>query len=160
MKTNQRIGIFALVGVANTLFDYILFMIFANFFNNALASVVSATFAMVVAFFLHKKFTWGDRKTSRTSMIQFLVVTASVMWGLRTLLIWGLTEASVGFMAPLYGFAHFILRFLPYDFVVRTGIFAIATLATLTVNYILYNKVIFRSQKEESNAGPRPDAAK
>ena len=152
MKTGKRVGVFALVGVANTLFDYILFMIFAQFFNNVVASVISAAFAMVVAFFLHKKFTWGDRATSRSSMIQFLAFTAAVMWGLRPLLIWGLTAASTGFMEPLYGLAHFILRFLPYNFVVQTGIFAIATLVTLTVNYLLYNKVVFNHEKETPSA--------
>ena len=152
MKTHKRVGIFALVGVANTLFDYVLFMIFASFLNNVLASVISATFAMILAFFLHSKFTWGDRKTSRSSMVQFLVVTAIVMWGIRPFIIWGLTAASSGFMEPLYGFAHFVLRFLSYDFVVRTGIFAIATLVTLTINYIIYNKVIFRSEESASDA--------
>ncbi|MCL2038675.1 GtrA family protein [Candidatus Saccharibacteria bacterium] len=147
MKTGKRVGIFALVGIVNTLFDYILFMIFASFLSNVVASLISATFAIVLAFFLHKKFTWGDRQTSRASMIQFLVFTAAVMWGIRPFLIWGLTAASTGFMLPLYEFAHFILRFLSYDFVVRTGIFAFATLATLTINYLLYNKIIFRHAK-------------
>jgi putative flippase GtrA len=148
MKAHKRVGIFAVVGAVNTLFDYILFMIFATFLGNVAASMVSAAFAMIVSFFLHKKFTWGDRKTSRASMIQFLVVTAIVMWGIRPLLIGGLTAASTGFMEPLYGFAHFILSFFSYDFVVNTGIFAIATLVTLTVNYIIYNKFIFSHGKE------------
>jgi putative flippase GtrA len=147
MKTHKRVGIFALVGVANTIFDYILFMIFANFLSNEIASICSATFAMVVSFFLHKKFTWGDRETSRASIAQFLIVTAFVMWGVRTVVIWGLTAASTGFMEPLYQFAHWVLRFLSYDFVVKTGIFGIATLVTLTLNYFLYNKIIFRREK-------------
>lgn len=160
MKTGKRIGIFAIVGVLNTIFDYVLFMIFAGFLSNVLASMASATFAMVVSFFLHKRFTWGDRKTSRSSMIQFIAVTALVMWGIRPVVIWGLTAASTGFMEPLYGFAHFILGFLSYDFVVKTGIFAIATLVTLTVNYIVYNKIIFRNEKEAVSSEKEASDAK
>ncbi|MDR0979572.1 MAG: GtrA family protein [Candidatus Nomurabacteria bacterium] len=160
MKTHKRIGIFALVGIFNTLFDYILFMIFANFLGNVVASIVSATFAMIISFFLHKKYTWGDRKTSRASMLQFLVSTATVMWGVRPFAIWGLTAASTSFMAPLYGFAHFILSFLSYEFVVRTGIFAIATLFTLTINYIIYNKFIFRQHKDPAEKEPSDASSK
>jgi len=148
IRTEKRIGIFAIVGVLNTIFDYILFMFLAMLFANEVASVISATFAMFIAFLLHSKFTWRDRKTSRTGIIQFLIINICVFWGIRTLIVWGLTNASTGWLEPLFRFAHWVLRFLPYEFVVRTGIFAITTIITLTLTYILYNKIVFRRPVE------------
>ncbi|MCL2371678.1 GtrA family protein [Candidatus Saccharibacteria bacterium] len=148
MKAQKRVGIFAVVGAANTLFDYILFMVFTTFLANEISSIIAATITTVIAFFLHRGFTWRDRKASRSSMIKFLTINAAVFWGVRTFVVWVLTAASTSWLEPLFGFAGWVLRFLPYDFVVRTGIFGITTLITLTLTYFLYNKFVFPREIE------------
>jgi putative flippase GtrA len=150
----KRKLIFLAVGAFNTIADYAIFMVLTALLplTVEVAGVVSGTIMMFVSFFLHKNFTWKDRSADagRKEMVEFLVGTAATMWLVRPLLMW-----LFGFLAPFYAWIASWLTIFSEDFIARTGVFGLATVVTLVLNYLWYHLVVFRgkSEKPDSDRG-------
>lgn len=142
---------FILVGTGITLFDYIVCMLFSQIVPLGVASVFAGILATVVAYFAHSNITWKQRKVSTSSIIKFFVWNAITMLAIRPFTIW-----VFGFLTGLYQFAFMICEFLhipfSYEFVESTGIYVLAAIITMTLNYLFYDKFVF-GNKEEKNTG-------
>ncbi len=157
----QRIGRFGVVGIFNTVLDFVLY--------NALsavglplyaANICSTSFSMGVSYIANKRIVFSDR-TSMTARqtVAFFVVTASGLWIIQTGIIQLLTDQiligtlSLSFHAPIllglyvahrFGFGTSILPMVLTDsFMVKNGAKLFGIIFSMTWNYILYRNVVF-----------------
>jgi len=134
IKNNPQLIRFAIVGGANTALDFGLLFIF-KFIGIPVefANILSTGIAFVFSFFANKKYTF---KTTDTNVVRelvlFVIITLTGLWGLQTVIIL---------------FTHPLLTGLLHNsdialFVAKL----VATLASLTWNYLFYSKLVFKKQ--------------
>lgn len=149
VSETKRVGKFGLVGVANTLLDFSIYNILIIYldFDRIPANLVAATFAMTFSFFANRSFVFGNK--SKNVVIQallFLVITAFGLYIVQNVVIFSLTELwrwplSVAYdIVGVFG----LDRIFSEAFVINNGAKAIATLFSMTWNYIMYKKVVFK----------------
>ncbi len=73
IKKIKSIIKFALVGIANTLVDFIIFITFINVFhlNDLFSQTISYTCGVLNSFFMNKLWTFKEHKTTESSINQF-----------------------------------------------------------------------------------------
>lgn len=122
---------FAIVGSFNTLLDFALLLLFVYAFHldKYVANVLSTGICLVVSFFLNRKWTFQAGGSQVRQFIAFLIVTLLGLWVVQTLLIWGITTL----LKPwLQGPLMLLIAKL------------VATVGSLTWNYVLYAKFVFK----------------
>jgi len=132
IKNNSQLLRFGLVGGINTALDFgLLFVFKALGIPVEIANIMSTGLAFVFSFFANKKYTFKTRETNVVrEMILFIVVTLTGLWVLQTIII-----------AVLHD---------PLSAIIKNGDIAllvaklIATVASLTWNYIFYSKLVFK----------------
>ena len=122
---------FIVVGLINTALDFGILFVLTRFGLDALiANIISSTTAFIFSFFANKKYTFQTTDTDiKREMLLFVIVTLSGLWLLQTAIIWLtkplavaiLQNASLGLLASKL----------------------VATVASMTWNYILYSKIVF-----------------
>lgn len=123
---------FVAVGAINTSIDFIVLFVLANLFSvpTVVANVVSTTTALTVSYLLNKKAVFGDTDTgSAKQVILFVAVTLTGLWVLQGMII-ALLAPMLQSVAGKTG-ALFTAKL-------------IATLFSLTWNYLWYSRVVFR----------------
>lgn len=144
----SQVGKFGIVGLANTLIDFGLFNFFTKFAHYGLiqSNIISTTTAMVFSFFANKQLVFkpGERHVA-SQAIAFFVVTAFGLYVIQNGIIHLLTAV---WPEPLHGIVHIVrgvgIHFFSDGFYINNGAKAIATVASLTWNYIVYKRVVFR----------------
>ncbi|WP_296140697.1 GtrA family protein [uncultured Tessaracoccus sp.] len=129
----RQMARFAVVGGLNTALDFALLFVFVTVthLGTYLANVLSTGICLVVSFLLNRSFTFRADGDRRRQFVRFLVVTLAGLWGVQTALIWAvnvalggrLTGATLLFVAKL-----------------------VATGGSLAWNYVLYDRLVFRSR--------------
>lgn len=157
----RRLGRFAIVGIFNTGFDFAILnsLVFMFGVPDIVANIISASVAASVSFFLNRRFVFMSRnqRTAR-QFIVFMTITLVGLYGLQNLIIYTFTNHLT---APS-GWAFSVLNWLSpgtfsRDFVSLNFAKAVATFASLTWNYILYARLVFRpSSNSSSPPQPRP----
>lgn len=125
---------FIIVGIFNTLLDFGLMNLFRLFTPLVIANVISTGVSMVSSFFLNKKWTFrnaGDNYLRE--VVLFFVFTVIGLWVIQSGCIW-LIETYL----PRFG--------LP-DWLFANAAKVIASVPSLTWNYLTYNRFVFRDQK-------------
>lgn len=149
LAETKRVGKFGIVGIINTIIDFGLFNILIGVFELARipANIISTTCAMIFSFIANKRFVFGsNEKRVLRQAVLFLLVTAFGLYVIQNLVIYFLTEV---WLAPL-DFAYDIVTALglgktfSHEFVINNGAKVIATLFSLTWNYLLYKRVVFK----------------
>ena len=132
IKNNPQLIRFGLVGGVNTALDFgLLFMFKAFGLPIGLANIVSTSIAFVFSFFANKKYTFKTTGTNVVrEMLLFVVVTLFGLWVLQTLVI-NLTVGPLTTLTNNTNVALFIAKLL-------------ATVVSLTWNYIFYSKLVFK----------------
>ena len=130
--SNQQLLRFGLVGGVNTALDFGLLFIFTFLgLPVTLANILSTGIAFIFSFFANKKYTF---KTSGTNILRevllFVGVTLFGLWVLQTVVI-ALLHAPLTALIDDSGLALLLAKL-------------VATIVSLTWNYILYSKVVFR----------------
>lgn len=155
MKTSNRVSKYTVIGIILTLFNFIIYTLLARFLikNNDflwIAAAIGYICATVLAYFLHSQITWKERKPSRLGIANFFAwnfITALIISPFFTWLF--------KFITPFYSFiyqisTHIHLPF-DYDFIESTTIFVIVGLITMVLNYLFYDNLVFRTNKEKNN---------
>lgn len=130
---------FVLVGTINTIIDFGILSILSIWFGIALlvANVISTSCALSVSYLLNKKAVFGDRAAhSSQQVVLFIVVTLSGLWILQTgviVLVGWVLSGLLGQVQPV------VLLFAGK---------VVATVASLTWNYIWYSRVVFRKEQK------------
>jgi len=131
-KNNAQKARFVAVGGANTVIDFGLLFILKSLGLPALsANICSTTAAFCFSFFANKKFTFKTNSSNlKRELLLFIVVTLTGLWGIQTvviMLVSGLLSGS-GLSSGMTLLAAKLC----------------ATIASLTWNYILYSRVVFK----------------
>lgn len=121
---------FASVGVFNTALDFALLFLFVYRLGLGVvpANVASTGICLVVSFVLNRRWTFRSHGQGVSQFGLFLIVTLAGLWGLQSALLWVATPALQTFLSA--GMALLMGK-------------GIATLGSLTWNYVLYSKVVF-----------------
>ena len=155
MGEAKRVGRFGLVGLLNTLLDYVLFISLTKIFMLPLsrvwvAKLISGSIAMANSYFLNKTWVFNRRHTGVSAeLIKFVSVTVIGVFVVQLGLVQLFSsvvpqpgEWVFNFLQNLH-----ITAILPAvfteAFTIKTVAFGLATLASLTWNYLAYKKVVF-----------------
>ncbi len=121
---------FAFIGAINTGVDLaLLFLLHSVGVNKYVANFISTSVAFIFSFFANRTFTFKSSGDAKRQAIPFLAVTLSGLWVLQPAIIW--------LCLPF-------LDFLNQDVALLVAKL-IATVGSLTWNYILYSRVVFKS---------------
>lgn len=158
VKTSKHAVRYVFVGIFLTVFNYVLYTILSNLIiKNSdllwLSTLIATLATTIVAYIMHSKITWKERKITKTAIYKFFIWNGLLTFPISP----GLTQFFALFTG-LYEFAHNICENLnlgfTYDFVQSTGAFIFTTAVTMIMNFLLYDKFVFgkskKSQKEES----------
>ena len=132
LKNNPQLLRFGIVGGANTALDFGLLFVFKFIgIPIEIANIMSTGLAFIFSFFANKKYTF---KTTNTNvireMILFVIITLTGLWGLQTLII-ALTHNPLTQLMGNTDVALLVAKLL-------------ATVASLTWNYLFYSKLVFK----------------
>ncbi len=132
IKNNPQLLRFGIVGGANTALDFGLLFVFKFIgIPVEIANIMSTGLAFIFSFFANKKYTF---KTTDTNVIRemllFVIVTLTGLWGLQTLII-ALTHNPLTQLMGNTDVALLVAKLL-------------ATVASLTWNYLFYSKLVFK----------------
>ncbi len=135
-KHAQKIR-FLFVGVGLTALDFILLFTFVHFGVDEIpANYLSTGLSFIVSYIVNKNYTFkaeGGNKVKE--FILFILVTMVALWVLQPLVIY-LIMGIPALTAIDQSLALFIAKIL-------------ATIVSLTWNYVLYAKVVFRNKKTQ-----------
>jgi putative flippase GtrA len=123
---------FIAVGGINTLLDFgILFLLKSFGLPAVSANIISTSAAFCFSFFANKKYTFKTDTTNiKREIVLFVIVTLFGLWVLQTIVIKGVTYLLSGVDLP-ESVTLLIAKLL-------------ATIVSLTWNYILYSRVVFK----------------
>ena len=132
IKNNPQLLRFGIVGGANTALDFGLLFVFKFIgIPVEIANIMSTGLAFIFSFFANKKYTF---KTTDTNVIRemllFVIITLTGLWGLQTLII-ALTHNPLTQLMGNTDVALLVAKLL-------------ATVASLTWNYLFYSKLVFK----------------
>ena len=153
MKQKKRVWKYFWVGVTVTLTDYVLhelliLLVFKNVELEWLALMISGVVAMMVGFVLHNRITWKERNPGKWGPLKFIAWNSFVMFLLRPWL-----SSVFALFTGLYQFAFGICQWLhlpfSYDFVYSTGIYGLCICVTMILNFLVYERLIFKKTEEE-----------
>lgn len=135
IKNSSQKARFILVGGVNTAIDFgVLFLLKSLGLPAIPSNIISTTAAFCFSFFANKKYTFKANQTSniKRQLFLFIVVTLFGLWILQTIVIKLALLLLTGIILP-EAMALFIAK-------------VCATVASLTWNYILYSRVVFKKE--------------
>lgn len=122
---------FGLVGIVNTAIDVaILFVLVAFGLPTIVSNFFSTSTALIFSFFANKTFTFKHGgQNSTKQVILFFAITLFGLWVIQPLIIEGITL--------------FLIKWVSTKYIVLLLGKLIATVASLTWNYLMYRKFVF-----------------
>jgi len=146
-KSEQHAIKYAAVGIGITLFDFVVYTILVKLVfrtNDALevSTAIATVLATILAYVLHSRITWRDRKPAKFGVAKFFLWNGIVAIGLKPFVAW-----VAGMWTGLYQFALVVSEWLKLPFSYGTieylGVYGIATLVIMVLNYFFYDKLVF-----------------
>ncbi|TAL15320.1 GtrA family protein [Patescibacteria group bacterium] len=139
-KRDLKIVIFSLIGIFNTLFDLVLYVIFQNLTHSILiANIIATSAALTGSYFLNSRLTFKSKKWNLKSFVLFVSVTIFGLWFLQTgfiYLVTPLMNAVPEFLWHITG---------PFEDTAKVIVpKVLSVVVTFAWNFIWYNKVIFK----------------
>ncbi|MFO0954957.1 MAG: GtrA family protein [Candidatus Saccharibacteria bacterium] len=151
-KEAAQVGRFGIVGIANTAIDFIVLNIIsrATGWSDVVANVPAVMVAMTFSFFANRYFVFhsGQTKSIGRQALEFFPITAFGLIVIQGVVIWFFESVWLGPVNFGVAVAQAIgvLNFVDKQFVITNGVKAVATLASLIWNYLMYKKVVFKDQ--------------
>ncbi len=149
-KEAARVGRFGIVGVLNTLIDFGILNLLTRVFalSDLAANIPATTIAMLFSFFANRNFVFKahTHDSQFEQAARFFLVTAFGLYVIQSGIIYffehvWLWPVGVGVhLAQVLG----VTRLVDDKFIVTNGVKAVATLASLTWNYLTYKRFVFK----------------
>lgn len=143
---------YALVGVFVTLFDFVVCTVLTRLVfrtNDALgiSTAIATVLATILAYVLHSRITWRDRKPAKFGVLNFFLWNGLVAVAIKPFVAW-----IVGMWTGLYQLALAVSEWLrlPFDYetIEYLGIYGIATLVIMVLNFFFYDKLVFGRKRD------------
>jgi putative flippase GtrA len=165
-ETRGQVARFGLVGVLNTVLDYVLFITFTIVFRIPLdqvwiAKYPSSAIAMVVSFALNRRFVFRSRRPDvMREVFRFVTATLVGVFVIQNLLTQFFSSDFQYFGTAAYRLAaavglsaaqvdvHGRTLGVTESFTIKTVAFGLATVASLTWNFVAYKYWAFRQDDE------------
>ena len=143
----HRVGKFGIVGILNTLIDFVIFNLLTTDTGLGLvpANVISTTIAMVFSFMANKRVVF--RKQDGSTVMQAVIFFAFTAFGLYVLqngTIYILTSVWTWPINVFVATVHMLGIPDHNAFLIKNGAKAVATVVSLSWNYVVYKKVVFK----------------
>lgn len=161
----KRTGKFIIIGTILALFNFCIYTFLARVIFNSnellwLDSIISYTLATILAYILHSRITWRERRPTRHGVLMFFVWNLITAFAISPFFTW-----FFGLIKPFYEFLFNISTALnlpfDYDFIESTTIFCLTTGVTMILNFLFYDKLVFGQEgKEHGNIKPEPKEPK
>jgi putative flippase GtrA len=159
--SGRQVARFAATGVLNTLIDYLLFMLLTWILALPLsrtwsAKAISGTVAMINSFILNRRWVFRGAAGGPRQLARFLAVT---LFGTFVVQLGGIRLLTSTWLLPgelvvrLVSALH-LDALLPRAFVVSTFAFGVATLASMTWNFLAYRRWVFPVAQSRDAAAP------
>jgi putative flippase GtrA len=144
-----RIGKFGLVGVFNTILDFVIYNFVSSHFGLSLvlSNIISTTVAMVFSYVANRQLVFDKNKSSRPlhhQLALFYLVSAFGVYVLQSVVIYILTSVWNAPLDVMLGVFHTFGISGSDTFLVKNAAKAVATIVSLTWNYIMYKRVVFK----------------
>lgn len=147
-KSKLRLVIFSLIGVFNTLFDIVLYVVLYNLTDSVVfANIIATSAALVGSYFLNSRLTFRSKKWTKTSFGGFVLVTVFGLWVLQT--------GAIYLLGPFFSHLpeHIWQIFGSFEPTAKTvAPKLVATGITFVWNYGWYSKVIFKTESKTKQA--------
>lgn len=143
----KHVSKFGAVGVLNTIIDFAIFNLLSSMFGLSLvkSNIASTTVAMMFSFFVNKQMVFKKHDgTLIKQMVIFFAVTTFGLYILQTGAIVFLTDIWLWPLHAALSLAHALGIKGHDEFLIKNGAKAIATLLSLSWNYVMYKKVVFK----------------
>jgi putative flippase GtrA len=148
---------FAVVGVANTFVDYVLFVALTKILRLPLdwvwiAKVLSGTVAISISFYLNRRWVFRANGAPFRQAARFLMTAAVGIYGIQTSLTQFFASAHPELGKDLHGVLHdvHLATQFPHVFTealaIKTVSFALATAVSMTFNFLVYKFWVFREK--------------
>ena len=122
----KKIVRFGIVGCFNTLLDFAVYMLLSNYMDISIAKMISMTIASIVAFILHKNWTFTNKDDVGAKMIALFILCQLINIAVNTA-----TNAA----------CYNVTSNKIISFVIATGV-------AMVVNFLIQNFVVFPKKKE------------
>lgn len=154
MQEAKRVGRFGVAGVLSTLLDYIIFIGITKLFSLPLdrvwaAKLVSGAVAMVNSYALNRTWVFKHRGAGvQAQVVRFLAVTIIGVFVIQLGLVQLFSSVIPAPGQALYDLLarlHLLIApaLVTRELVIKTVAFGLATLASLSWNYLAYRKLVF-----------------
>jgi putative flippase GtrA len=143
-------GLFALVGVANTVLDFAVYNILTSSlvgWPRIPANVVSTTVAMTFSFFVNLLWVFSpQRRLVPRRAFRFIWVTCCALYGVQNIVIWLTSNVWSGPFDQLAAECQQLLALGAghEDLIARNLVKTLATAASMMWNYLWYRFYVFR----------------
>jgi len=141
-----RFGRFGLVGVINTLIDFGVYNLMSGLFRLSLvqSNIISTTIAMAFSFTANQRLVFKPEggSVARQGAL-FIAVTAFGLYVLQTATIKLLTDVWPAPLVLGVSAVHVVGLHGHDQFLIKNAAKAVATVVSLTWNYVMYKKVVF-----------------
>lgn len=137
IRNKSQKGRFIAVGGINTALDFgILFVLKSLGLPVVSANIISTSVAFCFSFFANKKYTFktSNKGNVKRELFLFIIVTLFGLWVLQTITIKIITQLLTGSHLP--------------DGIVLLVAKTFATVVSLTWNYMLYSRVVFKQDTD------------
>lgn len=147
----KKFSVFFVIGVGTTLIDFVFYSIAASLINNndllIIPTFIGGTIGTIAGYFMNSRLIWKNCRTTKREISIFFIYNAIKTFGIKALFTW-----FFKLLTPIYDFALFISSsiHLPFTFetIERVGVFGFTALACMLITYFTYDKIVFRSKKE------------
>lgn len=138
------------MGIITTLIEFAAYTVLARALSNDflwLATLVGGLVGVIASFILNTKYVWKDKKAGKSEATKVLGYGMVKTFVIKEAFTW-----VFGLVTPVYTFAYQICSWLrlPFDyaFVESTGIFCFTALATMSITYFVYDKMVFTKEQK------------
>ena len=141
-EDRQRLLTFGAIGLLNTIVDVVIFLLLRHIsVQIILANIISTSVALTGSYFLNKRFAFRATTSTRRSLPLFLLITIVGLWVLQPIVI--KLVLVLLHTALVSGLASTVVAHASkYNELIAK---LAATPATLTWNFVMYKRVVFKS---------------
>lgn len=167
-KEVAQVGRFGLVGISNTIVDFVLLNLLVmtilpknlELFSFTIlginivvtgiivAGIISGTAAMINSYIFNMRFTFRKKEVNTKHTVYFFLITIFGLYFIRPIILKIFTDTWVWPADVAYYITSTLKLPLSRDFDERNLALMVAVLIVLAYNYLMYKKFVFSDEKE------------